>query len=413
MIVFISLNLEASFISARFDFSECFDKYIFSSLTLSSLIGAIWLALVNIFSTYIIQITGIEKLYLNLMVIYIMALSVVNMFQGRERYSYKYKISVSVSLAISILTALLSIVFVACFKDRLLGRILGSVIPTITISVGLYAFLAYKGRSVDIHYWKYALLICLPYIPHMLSLTLLNSMDRIMITKICGAEDTALYSLAYTCGSIITLLITSMNTAFGPWLGEKLFEGAANDIRQVSRGYIGIFTFLAAGIMLITPEVLLIMGGNSYRAAIYVMPPVAFGCVCQFLYTLFVNVEQFKKKTIGMAYASISAAVFNYFLNMFFIPRYGFIAAAYTTLASYLWLLFVHMFLVYRLDCIRVYPIPFIFAVITGMGLYTIVINYLYGLDIVRYVLVLTYIMVFSVTVWKYRSKLKALLKRS
>ena len=74
---------------------------------------------------------------------------------------------------------------------------------------------------------------------------------------------------------------------------------------------------MTCGIMLIVPEFLLIMGGQSYIEAIYVMPPVAFGCVCQFIYTMHVNIEQFKKKTVGMAIASISAAGLNYLLNMF------------------------------------------------------------------------------------------------
>ena len=61
------------------------------------------------------------------------------------------------------------------------------------------------------------------------------------------------------------------------------------------------------------------------------------------------NIEQYKKKTVGMAIASISAAGLNYLLNMIFIPKFGYIAAAYTTLASFLWLMLIHMFLVYRI----------------------------------------------------------------
>ena len=159
--------------------------------------------------------------------------------------------------------------------------------------------------------------------------------------------------------------------------------------------------------MLITPEILFIMGGKSYQEAIYVMPPVAFGCVCQFLYTMFVNIEQFEKKTVGMAFASVSAAVVNYALNRLFIPRYGYIAAAYTTLVSFLWLLLVHMLLVKKLGYSSLYPVKFIFVVLAGMIFYTAVVNYLYMITSVRYVMVLGYGILFISIGWKYRKKYK------
>ena len=76
------------------------------------------------------------------------------------------------------------------------------------------------------------------------------------------------------------------------------------------------------------------------------MTPVAMGCVCQFMYTLYVNIEQYKKKTVGMAIASVTAALINYALNALFIPKYGYIAAAYTTLFGYLVLFIIHMLIV-------------------------------------------------------------------
>lgn len=407
--VLVTLNLGTTFICAKFDFEEKFDEYIFSILTLSILIGIIWLVLVNIFSEQISKLTGIDGLHLNLMIFYLIALPAVDMFQGRERYAYKYKISVFLSLLLSIFTTAVAIMFVLRMKNKLTGRIVGSVLPTVIVGVMLYLYLAKKGRKVNVRYWKYAFPICLPFIPHLLSLTVLNSMDRMMITKICGAEDNALYSLAYTCGTVISLLVNSMNTAFSPWLGEKLYAKANSEIYEVSKKYILLFVTLAAGVMLITPEILFIMGGKSYQEAIYVMPPVAFGCVCQFLYTMFVNIEQFEKKTVGMAFASVSAAVVNYALNRLFIPGYGYIAAAYTTLVSFLWLLLVHMLLVKKLGYSSLYPVKFIFVVLAGMSFYTVVVNYLYMITSVRYVMVLGYGILFISIGWKYRKKIQVI----
>lgn len=404
--VFATLNLGSSFISARFDHEKDFDGYISSTLVLSSIVTLIWAFIINLFPSFFSGFTGVEIQYIDIMVIYLLLFAAVDMFQTRERYFFGYKISVATSLFIAFSTALLSVLLVVNMENKLFGRIAGSAIPTILVGIILYVVLIKRGKKIEIRYWKYALPICVPYIPHVLSLSLLNSMDKMMITKICGAEENALYSVAYSCGAIITLLVTSLNTAFSPWLGEKLNEKRYGEIRKVSKFYILIFVYAACGIMLLTPEVLLIMGGRSYSEAIYVMPPVAFGCVCQFMYTMYVNVEQFSKKTIGMAFASVSAALSNYVLNFIFIPRYGYIAAAYTTLASFVILLFIHMILVRHMGFKELYPSKIIFGVLLFMSAYTLLINVLYANRVVRYCIVGAYAVICVYVLVRYRERI-------
>ena len=406
--MFASLNLGATVISARFDFENDFDGYISSVLSLSSFSILIWMLIVNIFPHWFASTTGVEYKYLNIMMLYLLFSAAIDMYQTRERYFFNYKISVFISLFLSVSSSILAILLIMYMDNRLDGRIIGFAIPYILMGMVLYTAIFLRGRKININYWKYALPICLPYIPHLLSLTLLNSIDKIMITKICGPGQNALYSLAYSCGAIVTMLITSLNTAFSPWLGRKLHDNDFDIIKKVSTQYVLLFVGLTCGIMLFVPELLLIMGGESYKEAIYVMPPIAFGCVCQFIYTMHVNIEQFKKKTVGMAVASVSAAGVNYLLNMFFIPKFGYISAAYTTLASFLWLMLIHMFLVYRIGYACVYDRNKILKIIFGVGLYTVVIHLLYGNTTWRYVAIISYIGAFIYTAYKHKSVILA-----
>ena len=155
--------------------------------------------------------------------------------------------------------------------------------------------------------------------------------------------------------------------------------------------------------MIISPEVLLILGGDKYLTAKYVIPPVVMGCVCQFVYTLLVNIEQYSKKTIGMAFASVTAAGLNYILNLLLIPRFGYIAAAYTTLAGYMWLLIVHMFFVYKLNLNFVYSYKFIFLIITVMIALSLLIDLLYDQSIIRGFVFVVYI--FALLYIAYRNR--------
>ena len=203
-----------------------------------------------------------------------------------------------------------------------------------------------------------------------------------------------------------------MNSAFAPWLGQKLHDKTATMVGGFAKKYIILFMSFAVAVMLFTPEVLLILGGNSYMKAIYVMPPVTCGCIFQFIYTMFVNVEQFSRKTVGMALASASAAVINYVLNLLFIPRFGYIAAAYTTLAGFLWLLIVHMFLVKWYGLGKVYSYRFVAASACVALLLTITVNYLYQLPVARYIIGVIYSAAIITIMIKNRKAILSLLKK-
>lgn len=398
--IIITMRMESTLISAKYDYKDNFYQYNFSLIALNIVTTSVSLIIVNVFSMFFSDFLGMRMLYINLMLIYCFFFAVINIFQMSERYLYKYKSSVFIAVSVAVSTTLVSVFLVYAMKNKLTGRVVGGILPTVLAGIVLFFILIKRGKRIDISIWRYALKIALPYIPHLLSLQVLNSVDRIMITQICGAEDTALYSVAYSCGHMVTLLVTSMNNAFSPWLGDKIVEKDFGQIRKVSKYYIILFSILAIGMMLMAPEILLIMGGKSYLNAIYVIPPVAMGCVSQFIYTLFVNIEQFSKKTIGMAFASIAAAVLNYVLNLAFIPRYGYIAAAYTTLIGYLFLLAIHMVLVKNIGYGKVYSYRFIiFFVLLMMG-FMAAINLLYTDIVIRYSIIGCFLLLASVAAY-------------
>ena len=387
--VVVPLNLEASLISARYDYEDDFDSYVLSMVALSACSAIVWSSLFLTFNSFFSDFFNMPKHYIYALCIYSFFCPIINIFQIRERFSFKYKSSVLVAVVLALLTSSLAVYFVYIFTDKAFGRIVGTVLPTLIIACVLFPVLVKRGKHVMIDTWKYSLRICLPYIPHLLSLTLLSSMDRTMITRICGESENALYSLAYNCGSIITILLTSMNNAYAPWLGNKIHEDSRQEVLSFSKKYILLFSLFTVMVLLVTPEVLFVMGGNAYLEAKYVMPPVTIGCFCQFIYTMFVNVEQFKKKTVGMAFASASAALLNYILNLLLLPRYGYLAAAYTTLISYLWLLIIHMILVKRIKCDYLYDYRFILITVLVMIVLMLITVFLYGHNYIRLATVL------------------------
>ena len=78
--VIVTLNLESTLISARYDYEEKLDEYILSILTLSSLWAVIWAAVVNIFPDTIGNLLHLDRKYINIMLLYLIFLPAVGLF---------------------------------------------------------------------------------------------------------------------------------------------------------------------------------------------------------------------------------------------------------------------------------------------------------------------------------------------
>ena len=74
----------------------------------------------------------------------------------------------------------------------------------------------------------------------------------------------------------------------------------------------------------------------------WVIPPVISSMFFMFCYGLFCNIEFYYEKTFFVMVASVCGAVLNVVLNWICIPVFGYMAAAYTTLACYLIFMLAH-----------------------------------------------------------------------
>ncbi len=395
--ILLTLNLDSTFISAVNDFKDKLDEYVLSMLCLGTLSTAVFGAVINLFHAAFENLFSLKLIYINSMLVYLLFLPALTMYQTKERFLFRYKTSSVVTGATAVLTEVLALALVFFVPgERLTLRIIGSVIPTVAAGAFFYFYFIKKGRRVCVKYWKYALPIALPYIPHLISMMILNSTDKIMITKICGEADNALYSMAYTCGMVITLLVMTMNNAFSPWLADKLHSGDKDSVKKMSDKYFGFFAFCTVGVMLISPEILTVLGGREYMQARFVIPPVIMGCAFQFAYTMLVNIEQYKKKTLAMSLASVFAAALNCVLNALLLPRFGYAVAAYTTVISYAVLYLIHYALVRRLGYADTYKNGVIWAELAGLLGCMLLAVPLYEHTAVRYVLLGIYVVLFG-----------------
>lgn len=408
--VVITLNLGTSVIIAKFDFKDDYDQFL-SSI---SVLGFISTCVVYIISwlckDFILELLGIREYELHVMFLYLMFLPSMDVVLGKFRAEMKFKPVIILSVVSSFVSTGMALLCVWLFEDGLKGRVYGTYFPLIAINFSLFVFLVVKGQSVKKIYWKYALAISLPLIIHNLSGNILNSSDRIMIQKMCSSEDAAVYSVAYTCGMFANIIRNSMDSAWTPWVFEQLNEGRNLKIKQISKPYLLVFFCICILIMLISPELLFVLGGEGYMTAKYVVPPVIGGYMFSMLYSLYGGIERYYKMQQWFALFAAVSAILNLGLNYIFIPRFGYIAAAFTTQISCAVELFLHYLNVCKIKKTSYYDTKFIVLMVIICVMSTAFAEVLYMKNVLRFFFMIFLGFMIFFTVISKRETIKSLM---
>jgi len=328
---------------AKIDFKDDFDGYMSSIQTLSSLFGFSVLILAMIFVPSE-GIFGYNKLIVFILFAYLVVYPSIDYMQYKYRFEYRYKENIAISVIITAATVILSVGLIYMMpQNKGFAKILGTVIPSGAVALWCYFNLFKKGRTLyKKEYWKYALKIGLPMIPHGLAMIILARIDTSMISRMCSFSDVGLYTWGYTIGTLLMFITNAIGQAWLPWFNERLNAGDRELIKEKNLLMMRAGCILTLGFILVTPEAVKILLARPYWECMWVVPPVALGTLCQYFYTNYVNQELFYKKTVMIAVNSIIAALINTGLNYVFIKKYGYAAAAYTTLAGYFILMCLH-----------------------------------------------------------------------
>ncbi len=258
---------------------------------------------------------------------------------------FDYKFRTALMILPNLISAAISIgvILLITRAERYMGRI----VPTALVHIGVGAmlvFLTYKKSRLhfDRKFLKYALSISAPLVLHGVALNILSQSDRTMITVLASPDQTGIYSLIYNFGMVAVVITTSLEGVWVPWFYDRLKQGERDAINMAARDYIHFMTYAMIGVVAVGPEVVKLLASRQYWEGISIIPPIVLSNYVVFAYTLYVNVEHFHRKTLYITYNTLLAAGCNLLLNYILIPRYGYVAAAYTTLISYFFAFVLH-----------------------------------------------------------------------
>lgn len=360
--ILVTVNLSSSIIRGKQEFEEEFGEFFSNIATVGvAFILILWPLFIFLFSK-ISHMTFMEQYFFldsrNLLIImgvHSVLLFVFNLYITRLTAEFKYEKQALVNFLKTIGTFLVTILIFSSFSGNRFHQRIAGVIILLGVIV-LFAFKENKFFTYKIKkkYIAFAVLYSSPLIIHSLGSVLLNFFDEFVIRanensilmngEMLSSGSQGLYTFAYRIGSIITAVWVVFNKLWTPWFFEKMKKEEYQKIKRAAFDYVNIFSFVFLGYLMVVPETRIFTSVDNHSAFIYV-PIIAIGCYFVFLNSFLTNIEFYNKKTQYISLGTMVSLVLNVVLNLIMIPRFGPLAAAVTTLISYVVLFFYHVVL--------------------------------------------------------------------
>ena len=342
MIVTLSLYKAMMNLYIKYDNQE---KILSALCGLELLLSLIWLGIGIIFQKPLAGLLQLpESLVCCLFVSFIFQ-AVFQCWSLYKRYIYDYRTLVLTTLISTAGSAVLGVVAVAFVSPTAESRVISSTFVTAVIGIVLYVTVFKSGKSFfDRKVWFFSLGFCIPLMPHYLSEFVLQSSDKIMINYLCGTSDVALYSIAYSAGSLINLITGAINSTFAPYQYQKIKAGEYELLAKRANQVLLFVGVMLAGIMLFSREIVLVFGGAKYIESVDVIIPICIGVYFNYMFQLFARVQEYYERKLTVVIPSILCAVLNLILNYIFIKLCGYQAAAYTTFVCYAIFCLIHYY---------------------------------------------------------------------
>jgi len=360
LMIFTTLSLYSGFHTKLIvDFKDKQDECTSCVQCLGSFITLLFFGAYLLFRKYINILLGYDTFTIIVLFLYYFFYPSYLLWCTKLRVNYKYIPIVISTVVLSIITPLGSILLIIFTNLRSEALILCELI--IHTVVGCYFFvnnLILGKKMYEKKIWLQALSYNIPLIPHNLSLIVLSLSDRLMISYYKGDAEAGLYNLGYQISQMMNIIFNAINGAFIPKSYEYMKSGKVDNYKIYVSKLVGFALILTIIAVFIGPEMVFAMGGQKYLAAIYVIPSVCMSVFIKYFYSFFSAIEFYFAKTKSIMIASTMGAIINIVLNAIYIPRFGFVAAGYTTLAGYLFLFLFHYYLGNKIFKIRFNQVP-------------------------------------------------------
>jgi len=178
-----------------------------------------------------------------------------------------------------------------------------------------------------------------PLIPASFFAVAMHSADRYLIRYYCSLQDVGIYGLGYKFSFMLNaLLLGSFNFI---WTGSTMYEianepDAGFKYTRITTYFMALFVTSQLALSLFAVPVVKILAAPHFFDANRAIPLVSMGLCFHAFYTFFTVGVFLKKKTWLLNISYLPAGIFNIVCNIIFLPKFGYMAAAWISMLTYL-----------------------------------------------------------------------------
>ncbi|OPY70250.1 MAG: Polysaccharide biosynthesis protein [Syntrophorhabdaceae bacterium PtaU1.Bin034] len=340
-------------------------------LACTALVPGVALLPVYLFSREIASLLGDHE-YQGMVMLYALAIhigAIVGVVQAEMRLREETRRYAAMEIALSAAIAGVSAVLVAGFGLGIRGMVWGNFAAfTAVAAVTLPRMLRRARLNLDLNKLRSLVSFSLPLIPSSAAMAGVHNLDRYLLQAYLGAQVVGIYSMGYKFGQLINLAV------LGPFLlywEPKSYQIALEPKAEERLGR--MFTLLAALLVFfvvalsgMAREVVQLMTDERYWEAYRVVPPVVISYAVFGLDSVArVGMLAAGRTRTVLVVVLVSLAV-NIGGNLWLIPRWGMLAAAWMTLGTFVVLLAGDMLLSHRSIPIRYEKRNFLILIAVG-----------------------------------------------
>ncbi|MDY6933074.1 MAG: polysaccharide biosynthesis C-terminal domain-containing protein [Spirochaetota bacterium] len=265
----------------------------------------------------------------------------------------------------SIMSLSLGLLFIFIFKTNIEGLFYGMILSIVIVlplqwNISIKKFYTTTAQ-IDLSLIKKMARYSSPLVLGNMAAWILSLSDRYVLEFIRGAHEVGIYATSYNITNRSIMLIISLFMVASSPISNRIWENEGEEKskefrEQITRYYLMICIPAVFGFIVLAKPLFSIMVGKEYLEGYKIIPFITLGIFFLGLQNIFHAGFLFHKKTGYITFAIGISGAFNLFLNILFIPKFGYVAAALTTLISYVFLLFV---IVIRSRRIFVWKFPF------------------------------------------------------
>ena len=210
---------------------------------------------------------------------------------------------------------------------------------------------------------------------------ILSLSDRYVLEFFRGSHEVGIYSASYLISEYGILFVASLFMLSGGPIGMNIWEKEGVEksrefVSKTTRYYLMICLPAAVGLSVLAKPIISVLTAPEYHEGYRIVSFVVFGGLLLGLQQRFQSGLVFYKKTRPIMFCIVAAGILNLALNILLVPKYGYMAAAATTLFGYSFLL-VAMVVVSRRFFIWEFPFKSLVKVvcasaIMGVAVYTV-----------------------------------------